>query len=238
MIKIVLCEDHIEQQKCIQKYLEKILIPKNLHYNLDIYSSGEDLLENYPQNTDIFILDIKMSGINGMDVAKKIREIDKNMPEIIFTTSLIEYMQEGYEVRAYRYLLKPIDIEELKKHILFCIGEIIHRMDAFLLVENKDETFKIKAGDITYIEIQKKDMKIHTEDKIYNTKMTMNKVEKELMEYNFFRCHKSFLVNVEYVQNIKRCVAILENNIEIPVSRHRFKGFKKVFLSSLGEKLC
>ncbi|XTR37837.1 LytR/AlgR family response regulator transcription factor [Paraclostridium tenue] len=238
MIQIVLCEDQIQHQKTIEKFLQEILGENNIEYNLRIYKSGEELLNNYPKNVDIFILDIQMEKINGMDVARKIREIDKNKPEIIFTTSLVEYIQEGYEVRAYRYLLKPIKYEELKKHILSCIDEVINKKDKFILIENKNETYKIKIEEITYIEIQRKDMSIHTESKVYKTKMTMDKIEKELKNYNFYRCHKSFLVNIDYVENIKQYVAILDNKEEVLVSRHRFKDFKHKFLSSLGEKLC
>lgn len=238
MIEIVLCEDQIQHQKTIEKFLKEILGENNIEYNLKMYKSGEELLNNYPKNVDIFILDIQMEKINGMDVARKIREIDKNKPEIIFTTSLVEYIQEGYEVRAYRYLLKPIKYEELKKHILSCIDEVINKKDKFILIENKNETYKINIEEITYIEIQRKDMSIHTESKVYETKMTMDKIEKELKNYKFYRCHKSFLVNIDYVKNIKQYVAILDNKEEVPISRHRFKDFKHKFLSSLGEKLC
>lgn len=238
MIQIVLCEDQIQHQKTIEKFLQEILGENNTEYNLRIYKSGEELLNDYPKNVDIFILDIQMEKINGMDVARKIREIDKNKPEIIFTTSLVEYIQEGYEVRAYRYLLKPIKYEDLKKHILSCIDEVINKKDKFILIENKNETYKINIEEITYIEIQRKDMSIHTESKVYETKMTMDKIEKELKNYNFYRCHKSFLVNIDYVENIKQYVAIIDNKEEVPVSRHRFKDFKHKFLSSLGEKLC
>ncbi|MBC6004588.1 MAG: LytTR family DNA-binding domain-containing protein [Paeniclostridium sordellii] len=238
MIEIVLCEDQIQHQKTIEKFLKEILGENNIEYNLKMYKSGEELLNNYPKNVDIFILDIQMEKINGMDVARKIREIDKNKPEIIFTTSLVEYIQEGYEVRAYRYLLKPIKYEDLKKHILSCIDEVINKKDKFILIENKNETYKIKIEEITYIEIQRKDMSIHAESKVYETKMTMDKIEKELKNYNFYRCHKSFLVNIDYVENIKQYVAILDNKEEVPVSRHRFKDFKHKFLCLLGEKLC
>jgi DNA-binding LytR/AlgR family response regulator len=238
MIEIILCEDQIQHQKTIEKFLKEILEENSIEYNLKIYKSGEELLSDYPKNVDIFILDIQMEKINGMDVARKIREIDRNRPEIIFTTSLIEYIQEGYEVRAYRYLLKPIKCEELEKHILSCISEVINKRDKFIIVENKNKTYKINIEDIMYIEIQRKDMSIYTEKRVYETKMTMDKIEKELENHNFYRCHKSFLVNLDYVENVKQYVAVLENKKEVLVSRHRFKDFKGRFLSSLGEKLC
>lgn len=238
MIKIILCEDQVEHQKILEKFLEDIFYENDIDYKLNIYSTGEELINNYNQDVDIFILDIQMDNINGMDLARKIREIDNNKSEIIFTTSLIEYIQEGYEVRAYRYLLKPIQYDEFKKHILSCVRDVINKKDKYILCENKNETYKINIEDITYIEVQRKDLTIHTEKKLYQIKMPMEKIEKELEGHNFYRCHKSFLVNINYVEYIKQYVAILDNKEEVLISRHRFKDFKHKFLNSLGEKLC
>lgn len=113
MIKIAVCEDEKETQLLIEDYLENILKDISIEYEIQKYISGEELLESNLKDIDILLLDIKMEKLNGMDTARKIREVDNEM-EIIFVTSLIDYVQEGYEVRAYRYLLKPIELEELK----------------------------------------------------------------------------------------------------------------------------
>lgn len=236
MISIAICEDQINQQELLKKYLEKILIEYINSYEILIYNSGEELLSNYPENIDIFLLDIQMNNINGMDVARKIREIDAKNVEIIFITSIVEYIQEGYEVRAYRYLLKPIKYDDLEKHIINCIKEIENR-DKYLIINEKNNIKKIKHSEITYIEIQKKDMTIHTVNKVYLIKNSMDKIEKEINNVNFYRCHKSFLVNLEYVESIKQYVAILENKEEVPISRHRFKDTKNKFYKLIGDKL-
>jgi DNA-binding LytR/AlgR family response regulator len=93
-------------------------------------------------------------------------------------------------------------------------------------------------NDITYIEIQKKDMTIHTIKGNYEIKYSLDKIEEELESCNFFRCHKSFLVNINYIENIRQYVAILENKEEVPISRHRFKEVKSKFLNHLGDVLC
>lgn len=237
MIKIVICEDEKQQQKLLKEYLDKIFYDLSLEYELNIFSSGEELFNNYPENIDIFLLDIQMDKINGMDVAKKIREIDDKKVEIIFTTSLIEYVQEGYEVRAYRYLMKPIKCDDLKKHINSCVKEINEKRENYIIINNKNDTCKINIPDITYIEIQKKNMTIHTENKEYTVKFSMEKIEKELSNYNFFRCHRSFLVNISFIENIKQYVAILENKEEVPISRYKFKEAKSKFLSYIGNVL-
>lgn len=236
MLKIAVCEDEKEQRTLIKEYLIKILDETSLSYEIITFNSGEDLFNNYTYDVDIFLLDILMDKLNGMDAARKIREIDDKNVEIIFTTSLVDYIQEGYEVRAYRYLLKPLKFEDLKRHMISCINDISEK-NKYIFIDGKSDTLKIKANDITYIEIQKRDMTIHTKKGDYQVKSTMDKVEKDLNNSNFYRCHKSFLLNMEYVDSIKQYVAILENKEEVPISRHRFKDFKIKFLRFMGDKL-
>lgn len=237
MFKIAVCEDEKDQRELIKDYLTKILDEINLSYEIITFSSGEELFENYPNDVDIFVLDILMDEINGMDIARKVRKIDDKNAEIIFTTSLVDYIQEGYEVRAYRYLLKPLKYEDLKKHITSCINEITDK-NKYILIDNKSSILKIKVNEITYIEIKKRDMTIYTIRGNYQIKSTMDKIEKDLESHNFYRCHKSFLVNMEYVDTIKQYTAKLENKEEVPISRHRFKDFKIKFFRSMGDKLC
>ncbi|CEO34607.1 two-component response regulator VirR-like [[Clostridium] sordellii] len=237
MLNIVICEDEIEQQEILKDYLEQILNEINIKYEILIFNSGEELFKNYPDNIDIFLLDIQMYGLNGMEVARKIRQIDKKEVEIIFTTSLIEYIQEGYEVRAYRYLLKPIKLEDLKKHIISCIEELTKNKEIYIAVNEKNNTCKVKISEITYIEIQKREMTIHTINEDYTINSSMSKLENELSKYNFYRCHKSFMVNIDFIKNIKQYIAILDNKEEVPISRYRFKETKSRFLSYLGSVL-
>lgn len=237
MLNIVICEDEIEQQEILKNYLEQILNEINSKYEILIFNSGEELFKNYPDNIDIFLLDIQMDGLNGMEVARKIRQIDKKEVEIIFTTSLIEYIQEGYEVRAYRYLLKPIKLEDLKKHIILCIEELTKNKEIYIAVNEKNNTCKVKISEITYIEIQKREMTIHTINEDYTINSSMSKLENELSKYNFYRCHKSFMVNIDFIKNIKQYIAILDNKEEVPISRYRFKETKSRFLSYLGSAL-
>ncbi|AUN14239.1 LytR/AlgR family response regulator transcription factor [Paraclostridium sordellii] len=236
MIKIGICEDEKEIQDLIETYLQSILKSVNIDYEIKKYNLGEELLESNLKEIDILLLDIQMGQINGMDTARKIREVDNKM-EIIFITSLIDYVQEGYEVRAYRYLLKPIEEEELKKHVLTCIKEIENK-NSYILIKNKSNKYKICLEEIKYIEVQKKNMIIHTINKDFDVIYSLEKIEKDLKLDKFVRCHKSFLVNLSYVENIKLNTAILESGEEVPVSRYRYKEVKERFLKFLGDSIC
>lgn len=237
MINIAVCEDEKETQLLIVDYIENILKNISIEYEIKKYLSGEELLENNLKDIDILFLDIKMEKLNGMDTARMIRKMGSEM-EIIFITSLIDYVQEGYEVRAYRYLLKPIEFEELKKHMLTCIKDIETNKDSYIIIKDKSNTYKIYLNEIKYIEVQKKEMLIHTINKNFYIRYSLNKIEKELNLSRFIRCHKSFIVNLSHVENIKYNIAILESGEEVPISRYRYKEVKEKFLRFLGDTIC
>lgn len=236
MIKIAICEDEKEQQDLLKTHINQIFKDLPIKYSLDIFNSGEELLKNYPKNIDVFLIDIQLNEINGMDTARKIRETD-NKAEIIFITSLIEYALEGYEVRAYRYLIKPVKYDDLKMHILNCIKEIDIK-NKQIIIKEQGNRIKLDISEITYIEVQKENITIHTLNKKYETKGTMNNIEKEINCSRFYRCHKSFLVNLEHIKSIKQYIAILENGEEVPISRYRFKDTKDRFFDLIEDKLC
>ncbi|HBF2675149.1 TPA: response regulator transcription factor [Clostridioides difficile] len=236
MYRIVICEDDITQiaflRECILKSLEGI----SSQIELFEFNSGEELLETNLEGIDIFFLDIKMLQLTGMDVAKIIRETN-NTSEIIFITSIVDYIQEGYKVRAYRYLLKPIDFGDLNESILSCISDIIKKRENFMLIENKGIINKILINSIMYIEVRKKVLTIHTKNDTYYTKNSMDKIELELEKYNFFRCHKSYLINLEYIQFICKNTVVI-NDEDVSVSKYRMADLKKKLTYVLGDVLC
>jgi len=236
VIKIVICEDEKEQQELLKVYINQIFEELSIKYKLEILNSGEELLENYLKDTDILLLDIQMGQINGMNTARKIRTLDDKV-EIIFITSLIEYALEGYEVRAYRYLIKPVKYDNLKENIINCIKEVDIK-NKYIMVKEEGNLNKIDISEIPYVEVQKETITIHTLNKVYKINGTMSNIEKEIDCSRFFRCHKSYLVNLEHVKSIKQYVAILENSEEVPVSRYRFKETKDKFFDLIEDKLC
>ncbi|HCQ5969212.1 TPA: response regulator transcription factor [Clostridioides difficile] len=236
MYRIVICEDDITQiaflRECILKSLEGI----SSQIELFEFNSGEELLETNLEGIDIFFLDIKMLQLTGMDVAKIIRETN-DTSEIIFITSIVDYIQEGYKVRAYRYLLKPIGFGDLNESILSCMSDIIKKRENFMLIENKGIINKILINSIMYIEVRKKVLTIHTKNDTYYTKNSMDKIELELEKYNFFRCHKSYLINLEYIQFICKNTVVI-NDEDVPVSKYRMADLKKKLTYVLGDVLC
>lgn len=236
MIKIGICDDELQYILKIKNIINKLLSEYLINYTIYEYLSGEELLNNYPKDLDILILDIQMNLINGIETAKEIRKFDENL-EIIFMTSFADFMQDGYEVNAYRYLLKPITEEKIIKNILPCIEGVIKKRNNYLTINTKNSVDRIKIDSILYIETDRPNILIHTSDNVYNAKISIYKIEKILKEYGFFRCHNSYIVNLKVVKSMHRNIITI-NSKEIPISKYRIKALKIAITNILGDIVC
>lgn len=236
MINIGICDDELHYRVNIKDILGDILSTYSINYKIYEFSSGEELLSNYPKDLDILIMDIQMKIINGMDTARKIREFDQNL-EIIFMTSFSEFMQEGYEVKAYRYILKPISERKISRNILPCINEIMKKKNNYLTINVKNYVDRIKIDSIVYIETDRPNILIYTNDNKYTTKMSISKIDKILREYGFFRCHNSYIVNLKLVESMNSNTLKIGEKY-IPISKYRVKELKLALTNILGDILC
>lgn len=236
LVNIVICENDKNDQEFVKAKVVEILDDLNIEYEIKVYNSGDDLLEGYDKYTDIILLDIQMDGLDGMETARKIREFDDNV-EIIFITSFVEYALEGYEVNAYRYLLKPVKDENLMTSLINCLNDR-NFVKRSIVIKEGDTRIKISLKDIMYIEVQGNDITVHTLKDTYRTKGTMSNFETEINSNMFVRCHKSYLVNLEYIKSIKRYTSILVNDEEVPLSRNKYKEIKDRFFEMIEDKLC
>ncbi|MCC0697252.1 LytR/AlgR family response regulator transcription factor [Clostridioides sp. ES-S-0048-02] len=238
-LSIAICEDEVSSMDIIKGYLNKIINRNEIDYNINLFYSAEELIKNYPNELDILLLDIKMDGIDGMEAAKKIRTFDKDV-EIIFITSMINHILDAFEVRAYRYLLKPIDYRVLKDYINSFINEFTSRNNE-IYVESKyagcNSSLFLKTSEIIYIEVMKKTVTIYTEKRKHILSTSLSNLENKLKDYGFFRCHQSFLVNLRKVIKIERNIAFMEYDdklIEIPISKYKAKDFRNKVTLFLG----
>ena len=237
IFKIAVCDDEWTATKQISAYLDEISKDTKDEYITYYYHSGEELLENLPSDVQIFILDIQMGNLSGMDVAHILRDqgIDAYL---FFVTSKIEYALEGYEVHAYSFFRKPLSFVSFKRNILEVCDQIKakHIKPMIQLKGESTDTYLIE--DILYIEVLKHTTTIYTsnEAKSYNNE-PISQLEERLSDYHFFRCHKSYLINLNHIVNYTIDTITLDNGDEIPLSKHRKKDFKDTYTLYLGEQL-
>ena len=253
--RIAICEDEEKERIQLKENLKKILAEymknKNVIENrveiknkieveniiIEEFESAEELLKSDLSKIDIFLMDIMMGEMNGMDAAKKIREMNIDS-EIIFITGNVEFVRDGYKVNAYRYLLKPVEIEELRESIISCFTELGKKKGKFIVLSRKGEMEKLKIDDIDYIEVIKREIIVHKNgEEVEYTGTSIEKLEEKLEDFKFFRCHKSYLVNLEKVDLIKTGEVVV-NGKSVPVSKYRAKDLKREFTAILGDMIC
>lgn len=233
MLYIAICDDQEEQRGLQKEYLKIILGEQNRHYTLYEYDSGEALLDGYKEQIDIIFLDIQMKALNGMQVARQIRTFNETV-KIIFTTVIWDYIREGYEVKAFRYLIKPLKFEEYKKEVGACLEELKGMKNYFVL--NLGTRFhRIQLEDILYIETADRRLNVHTKKEVFSHYAKMNEVEKNLEGYSFYRCHTGYLVNIRHITRLEPGEAILNESMQIPISKHRMRDLKKRLLDTLSK---
>ena len=182
------------------------------------FISAENFLFHHADDKawDILLLDIEMGAMDGVSLAKKIRQ-ENELVQIVFITGFPDFMAEGYEVSALHYLMKPVAKEKLFA-VLYKAAANLGKNEKRLAISFDRQTEFVPLSKITYIEAQKQYVVIHTDTQEYRMKVTLSDTEKELDEY-FFKCQRSFIVNLRHVLRIGSDSVVLKNGAEVPISR-------------------
>lgn len=231
-MKLGLCDDDINFLRNLKDTLYSVFRDLNREITIFTFSSGELFLNYYQEVKDfnIIFLDIKMKGINGLQVAEKVRETDSNM-QIFFLTSFKNYVFKGYTVKAVNYLLKPITYNKLKFELENALINIKEINDRYIVEKNDIGVFKIYFDEIIYIETYQRNTIIHTCKSDILSYKNMKQHLFILKEYNFYRIHESYIINLAYIKSIKKFDIELSSNIILKISKYR----KKMFLESLSK---
>ncbi|MCX7771757.1 MAG: LytTR family DNA-binding domain-containing protein [Clostridia bacterium] len=217
-------------RNCIADYEDEIS-----EIDMETFSSGEQLVEACSQGKkfDLIFLDIKMTGMNGFEAARFIRGYD-DKTIIIFITSLVDYVFGSFEFKPFWYLIKPVTEEKFKHVFLKALGEIKNdrnRKYSFFTRENGLENIEINK--IMYLESLLRRIIIYTSTNQFTYYASITAEEEKLKKYDFIRIHKSYLVNMLYIQRINKNNVVLKNGVVLPLSEHRFKLVFDSFTSYL-----
>lgn len=240
MFRIAICDDEkhflLREEELIAKYMRE----KDYQYQIDTFESGIDFVAegHNISRYDIIFLDIDMDGLNGIETAKQIRMYTTEA-YIVFVTAFINYSLEGYKVDAIRYILK--DMESLEAAIKEAIDTIVGKMDylehryTFDFLEGQKT---ISVDDILYIESNLHKLEFHLIKKSrerYTMYEKLDRIAELLSEHDFCRVHKSFLVNLKYVESIERYFANLYDGRQVSISQPKYNAVRDIFICYKGE---
>ena len=233
MISVAICYDEKYMSDQIEKSVSDFFHGKNMEVVVSQFPCGEELLR-YDKPIDLLFLDIQMKETDGMTVARKLRKRGFR-GYLIFVTVLQEMVFQSFEVQAFDYLVKPIEQRQFDKTMERLLESMQNAGEANLLVRRGYESHIIALDDIVYCEIIDRKVYLHLiSSKIIDYYERIENLESRLDD-RFFRCHRSFLINLQYLKSYQDQTAYMEDGTRIPVSRLRSKEFSGVILRYMQE---
>ena len=229
-MKIAVCDD----EKVVREELYDLLRRVSGGDAIDLYASAEPLFSDMEKTRryDVIFLDIQMPGLSGMDAARELRAegIDA---ALVFVTALKEYAVEAFDVDAAHYLVKPVEPEKFFA-VYEKVRELVQkRQDADeILIKTGQEHIRLKKDEVLYAESELRKVVLHTKSGRFELYGTMEKAAAMLGD-GFFRCHRSYLVNLGSIVRYGNEELFLSNGESINLSRHRYADFVRVYMRYL-----
>ena len=223
-MNVAVCEDGLKERETLRALIKRFFDDISCPVKIAVYENGASFLEdwnvNNPQSVKIAFLDIYMPGISGIEVARKIRETDGDMA-IIFTTNSRDHGIEGFSVHALQYLLKPVGYHDVENALNRCV-KLFSDSIAFIEVLSDRLMVRVLLKDIMYIEIFDHACLIHTEAETIKSYRSLDEIERQLMCMGarmFLRTHRSFIVNMRYIEDAEDSDFLLKNGAAVPIRK-------------------
>lgn len=231
--RLAVCEDEALTRENIVSLCRDILSENGTDYTIEDYPSAEALekaLESGAHSFDLLILDIEMTGLSGLDLAKRLR-MHQDCTSIIFLTGYESYLPEGYKVQAVDFLIKPAKREELAQAIKRDI-KLNHKVQTAAL-KRGNKVLKLSLPLVKYVESSDHHVLIRQKNGNDVFPISLKEVEHLLPRENFAKSHNSYLVNMDYVREIGRTGLILQDGEQLPIGRKYYKTFQEAFIRYL-----
>lgn len=236
LIRIGICDDVKEEREKIHQLCEEFFEGKGIEYNYVFFESGEEVLEycedDEKEQITLLFLDVEMGKISGIQLKEEVIKQDK-IWRLLFVTSHSESVYAAFSLKTMGFIKKPAQKEEVFKNL----STVLEEWNENVVLEFKgynDQIIYVRLEDIIYFNAEGSCVKIHTYKKDSDGMILSKKlgdVEKEMAEYFFVRVHKSYLVNLANVTDVKDDVKLDQIEDKIPIGRSYKEAVRKAHLS-------
>lgn len=235
MLSILLCDDDIGMIDTMRSIVESVLEESETKAKMYTFTDASAMSDQVLSSCDIALLDIDFDGAHytGMDIARRLRSL-RNDAIIIFVTNFIEYAPEGYEVQAFRYVLKRDIHNDLKPNLILALDRLSKET---LSIQINGEIISIPLDDILYLEVQQHNVTAVTrkqtldkKQKEYSFYASLSELEERLEPLGFLRIHKSYLVNMKHLKKFQCREALLDNGMTLRVGEKSYAEKKQKYL--------
>lgn len=227
-LQITIVDDESDERENLKEYCKRFLSEKKQQYSLFCFSSAEEYLAAHIRQ-DIIIFDVDMPGMNGIEAAKRVREIDSDVI-ILFVTKIAQYAINGYEVDAIDYVLKPLSYFDFVLKMEKIMKRLAKGKSFTLTLDTVDGIRPFSVAKIYYVDVMLHYINIHTDEGVFKARGSMRDIEKALSVYFFARCHKSYVVNLKHVRTIRPAEVELSNGEVLPLGRTQKENFMQEYV--------
>ena len=235
-IKVILCDDDPVFLKELHSELVRTFAKLNIQATISAFNSPVDIMAEQLAACNMAFLDIDFESEeqNGIDIARTLRQVNSRA-YVFFVTNYIDYAPAGYEVQAFRYILKRDMGEVLERYILQAMESMADGQE-YLRLRDKEQTVDLPLGDISYLEVLDHYVSIHVGNHSYTLNATLSGMEIEMEAHGYLRIHKSYLVNMAHIRKFRSRECLLLDGTLLAVSEKNYSQQKKKYLLWKGLK--
>lgn len=224
MYHIAIVDDNSIDADCVLSHLKKYEKENSLQFHIDCFHSGLDFLSSYSNRFDIVFMDIDMPGMDGLQTADQLRNMDQFVA-LIFLTNMADYAIKGYQFHASAYLLKPLSYYCFAATMLDCMKYVKKQMhQTTLLLPSNGELYRISSDDILYIDVQEHRLTYYLTELKISTWGSLKKVQAMLPDADFVRCNSCYLINLRHVRSVKK-ETVTVGPYQLTISQAKRKNF-------------
>ncbi|MDE6699475.1 MAG: LytTR family DNA-binding domain-containing protein [Acetatifactor sp.] len=233
-MKIAICDDEAYFIDALCPLLEEWAKERGIKLMLYRFTNGDDLIAAHQSEyMDLIFLDIIMPLLNGIDTAREFRNMNQNVP-IVFLTSSTEFAVDSYEVKAFNYLIKPVD----RAKLFLTLDDFLKTFNLpkiFFTAKTADGFCRIAIAEVDYLEAQNKQVLVHlTNDRTIAIRELFSKCAEVFSPENgFCCCHRSYIVNLSNVEQFSKTEVTTIYNAVIPISRNNYATFKETYFNHM-----
>lgn len=234
-IKIAVCDDETWFAEQLKQKIETLAEKAEWKVEVDAYDQTDTFLKSDVRQYQILFLDVRMESLDGIQMARELRK-QKIEAMIIYVSAYIEMAPQGYEVHAFRYLLKQDLDRSLPYTLKEAVEELAYRRKTYE-IHAQGRTDLIPLRDIIYIESFKRIVVFHTKDRSSKEYRRLSDLEEELRDSNFIRIQKSYLVNLDHVAYIEKGEVHMDNEASLPCSKEKYEEIIQQYLLWKGRQI-
>lgn len=229
--RFAICDDNEGYARYIGELAGQWAVQAGVTLETERFSSAEAFLFRWEerQDFDALLLDIEMTGMDGVTLARTIRREDDDV-QIVFITGYTDYIAEGYEVSALHYLTKPVSPEKLFQVLTRAVGRL-RRNEPVLTLELPGEVVRLPLRRLRYVDVFRNYATLHA-DREYTVKRSLSELESEL-DSRFFRIGRSYIVNLTCIRRVTRAEAELDGGERIPLPRGQYEKLNRAIIDRI-----